>query len=118
MTPLERYQKHYLIFGYWNDTLLAGLQERSLNPKRVLRASEESLHELEALRDLLNEEMAPRLEPLIAERRRVHQRLQSTTYSHENSLAVLRGLEQQTRLIHREWSWRDAQDHLKDERAH
>ena len=46
MTPLERYQKHYLIFGYWNDTLLAGLQERSLNPKRVLRASEESLHEL------------------------------------------------------------------------
>jgi hypothetical protein len=114
MTPIERYRKHYLLFTYWNDNLLDALRELSPNPKRIARASEESLNELKTLHSLLNEETAQRFEPLVDERTRVHQQVQRH-YSPERNIAIRRGLEQQTRTIRREWFWRRIEDSLTSE---
>src|SRR3989338_3549725 len=62
MTPLDRYQKHYAIFDYWNAGLLAALEARPLNPKRVTLASTAALGELETMRTLLTESAAARLD--------------------------------------------------------
>ena len=114
MTPLDRYRKHYLMFDYWNGDLLDALATSTPNPKRYRRASTESLAELETLQSLLSPDIAGAFTPAIQERRRIDQQLQ-----HASSLPqpnpVTRQVESQTRQIHRQFFWRDMQDHLKED---
>jgi len=113
MTPLDRYRKHYMMFDYWNDELIEALQATSPNPKRFKRASEEALTELRTMRDLVLEDVAARLDPLLEERAKIHRQLQSAQFTPSHNSAIGRVLEAQTRQIQREFYWRDVQDRLK-----
>ncbi len=115
MTPLDRYRKHFLMFDYWNNELIASLQDRSLSPKRFKRASKESLVELETLQGLLNEELADRLAPLIKKRATLDRRLRRGTLRMVHAAALSRDVEGQTRQIRRTFYWRDVEDFLKPE---
>ena len=114
MTPLDRYRKHYLMFEYWNNELIQTLRDVPLNPKRLMRASTEALSELETMRGLVTDDLATRLAPILAGRAKVHHQLQSAGFSEAQAAAVARVLEAQSRDIHREFFWRDVQEHLKE----
>ena len=113
MTPLDRYRKHDLLFDYWNAELLAALQEKNINAKRCVRASGEALSELRTMQGLLVEEPAAHLAPLIEERVQLHDDLKSGLLDGQRANQTWRVLEEQTRRLHREFSWREVQDHLK-----
>ena len=113
MTPLERYRKHYLMFGYWNGELLEALQVPALNPKRITRASTESLSELTALRNLLESDLAGRLDPVIEARTAIDRQVQGASFGAAQAIRIVQVVEAQTRQINREFFWRDVQDHLK-----
>ena len=113
MTPLDRYRKHYLIFDYWNGELLAGLSAHPLNPKRYKHASSESLAELQTMQNLLSEETAGRMSPVIERRAKLNRQLQSPAFSEAQSAITARDVEQQTLQIHRDFFWRNVEDQLK-----
>jgi hypothetical protein len=116
MTPLDRYRKHYAIFDYWSDALLAALEVRTPNPKRIKLAATEALGELETMKGLLNDEVAARLDPLLKEQAKIHSVLLSPGFDASRAEAIKRRLESQTRSIHREFYWRKVQDQLKEAR--
>src|SRR3989338_8822774 len=93
MTPLDRYRKHYAIFDYWNAGLLAALEARPLNPKRVKLASTEALGELETMKTLLTEAAAARLDPLVKEQAKIHREAISPGLDAYRSATVARRLE-------------------------
>ena len=113
MTPLDRYRKHNLLFDYWNGELLDAFQEPHLNSKRCIRASDEALSELRTMQHLLVEEPAARVAPLIEERARLHADLKSGLLDGQRANRAWHVLEDQTRRVHREFFWRDVEDHLK-----
>ena len=113
MTPLERYRKHYLMFEYWNQDVIDALQVGSPNPKRYRQSSEEALNELHTLQSLLNDDLAARLTPLIEERTKIHRQIQSPVFNASQAAGVAQSFDRQTRQIHREFFWRDVQEHLK-----
>ena len=113
MTPLDRYRKHYLMFDYWNGEVLQALQSPPLNPKRFGRASSEALGELTTLQGLLADDLAARLVPLIEERAKIDRALRSGSFSESQAQIIVHALEAQTRQIHREFFWRDVQDHVQ-----
>ncbi|MBI3083003.1 MAG: hypothetical protein HYY90_01360 [Candidatus Omnitrophica bacterium] len=117
MTPLDRYRKHYLIFQYWDGELLEAFQSHLPNPKRLKRASSESLGELQVLQGLVTDDVAVRLSPLIEERARIDEELQQGATGFSRASALQRVIEAQSRRIHREFFWRDVEDHLKNARA-
>ena len=117
MTPLDRYRKHALIFDYWNDELIDALGPSGSNPKRIKRASAEALQELATLQQVLQDEQAAWLQPLLDERRRLDARLQRATYAPSHTDQIRRDVERQTRLFERQFSWQDMQDHLKSQAA-
>ncbi len=113
MTPVERYQKHYLIFSYWNGDLIEVLHDGAPNPKRYKQSSSEALAEMEALKGLLTDEKAAALRPLIDERTKINHRLQTESFVPSEVSLITRTLEAQTRRFDREFFWRDVQDQLK-----
>ena len=113
MTPLDRYRKHYTIFDYWNSELIAALEVRTPNPKRIKLASSEVIGELETMKGLVVDEVAARFEPLLKERAQINHELQSPGFDGFRSDRVKRQLEAQTRQIHRELYWRKVEDQLK-----
>jgi hypothetical protein len=113
MTPLDRYRKHLLMFDYWSHDLLDALGSRPINPKRYKHSSSESLLELETMRDLLQEDQTARLQPLIEERAKLNRQLQGGNVPEPSVSTLTRVLEGQIRQIHREFSWRDMEEHLK-----
>lgn len=117
VTPLERYRKHALMLDYWNAQLLDELAGTTPNPKRFRQASAQSLEELHALQRLLQPDRAAVVEPILAERRRLDQQLQTGPYHPVNLTSIRSAVDAQTRQIHRQMSWRDVQDHLKPKDA-
>ena len=117
MTPMDRYRKHYAIFNYWNAELLDGLAGSNTNPKRVQQASSESLNELRALQGLLMPEAADPVGPLLVERARIDQQIQSGLSTPSQWDWIRRVLETQTRAIHRTMFWRNVEDDLKSKDA-
>ena len=113
MTPLDRYRKHALMFDYWNDELLDSFTQRPLNPKRVRKASTESLQEFRTMRSLVAEEAAVRFDPLISQRESLDQELQTSEPTPMTVTRVQHTLEAQGRQVDREFSWQDMEDHLK-----
>ena len=113
MTPLERYRKHYLMFEYWNSDVIEALQTGSPNPKRYRQSAEESLSELQTLQSLLSEEIAVKVAPLIEERVKINRRLRSPSLNVSQASSAAQSLEWQARRMHREFFWRDVQEHLK-----
>jgi CHASE3 domain sensor protein len=101
------------MFDYWNDELLEALTGNTPNLKRLKRASTEALEELETMRELVADDRAASLEPLIEERAKIDRQLQHGTPSWSQTAAVSRVLEAQTRQIQREFFWREVEDHLK-----
>ena len=112
-TPLDRYRKHYMMFDYWNAQLVDALRTSPLNPKRYRKASNEALVEMETLKGLLEDDLAGQMGPLVAERAKLHRRLQSPGFNQTSSDAVRRTLEEQARQLHRQFSWKDVQERLK-----
>lgn len=117
MTPLDRYRKHYLMFDYWNDELLEALTGNTPSLKRLKRASTEALGELETMRELVADDRAASLEPLIEERAKIDRQLQHGHLSWSQTTAVSRVLEAQTRQIQREFFWREVEDHLRPDES-
>ena len=113
MTPLDRYQKHYAIFDYWNAGLLAALEARPVNPKRVTLASTEAMGELETMKSLLTDAAAARLDPLVKEQAKIHHEVTGPGFDASRSATVVHRLDAQTRSIHRDFFWRKIQDELK-----
>jgi len=113
VTPLDRYRKHALLFDYWNDELLAALQDRSLNVKRCRHASGEALAELKTLQGLLTDAKAAELEPLIQERAGIQRQLSAGHLGAHQAMMAWRALESQKRHVQRSFFWRDVQDSLK-----
>ena len=113
MTPLDRYRKHYLMFDYWNGELSVAMVDRPLNVKRVRRTSSESLEQLQALRSLVTDDVAPRFDPLIAKRAELDRQLQRMSVDSAQAAVVQHTVDAQARQIHREFYWRQMQDHLK-----
>jgi len=116
MTPLDRYRKHYAIFDYWASGLQDALESRTPNPKRITLASTEALGELEAMKGLLTDEAAARLDPLLKEQTEIHRVVSSVGFDAVRSDFIKRQLESQMRAIHRDFFWRKVQDQLKDSR--
>ena len=117
MTPEDRYRKHYLMFQYYNDELIAAFSDDPISQKRVRQMSGESLSELKKLQGLLQDSVAERLAALIGERARLDHRLQSSRYLPGEQATIQRTLESQTRRIDREFFWKDVQDYLKGQTA-
>ena len=115
MTPMERYRKHAIMFDYWNDELLDTLQDTHPSPKRLKRASSESLMELEALQGLLSEEKSSHLNQFVEERVKINEQLQAGSLNWSQTSILWQRLESQTRHIQRDFSWRDVEDDLKPE---
>ena len=114
MTPLDRYRKHALMFDYWNDQLLEELGTPSSSPKRLKHASGEALTELKTLCQLLADEPAARLSPLVEERATLDAQIQSGGVAAIQVGVLRRQLESQTRQIERDFSsWRKMEDQLK-----
>ncbi|MBI4340803.1 MAG: hypothetical protein HY598_00810 [Candidatus Omnitrophica bacterium] len=113
MTPLERYRKHYLMFGYWNQDVIEALQGGSPNPKRYRQSSAEALVELTTMQSLLSDDVAARLAPLIEERETFDRQLRSPTFNASRAHVIARVLETQARRIHRDFFWREVEEHLK-----
>ena len=113
MTPLDRYRKHYMMFDYWNEGLIEALQSNPINPKRFKRSSSEALEELKTMSNLVVDDVAARLAPLIEERAKIDRDLQRAGFNTSQANVLGRTLEAQTRQIHREFFWRDVEDHLK-----
>lgn len=113
MAPLDRYRKHYLIFDYWNDELLEALQGSTPNMKLCRRASAEALGELTTLQGFLADEVAVRLAPMVEERVQINDKLQRGSVNPSETNLLWRQLERQARQIHRDFFWRDVEDHLK-----
>ena len=114
MTPIDRYRKHYLLFDYWNQELMDALMSVPLNPKRLVRASMESLTELRSLQNLLAAETADRIVRVIREREAIDRRLENSSFSIVQANPLVRTIDAQTRQIRREFFWRNVQYYLKD----
>jgi len=117
MTPVERYRKHYLMFDYWNAELLDAFQRTPVSPKKIRLTSQEALNELQIMHGLLQDEAASGLQPLIESRDALNQQLQRSAHVASLREITFRDLERQTRQIHREFFWRDVEDHLKPDAA-
>ena len=115
MTPVERYQKHYMLFDYWNSQLLGDLDGSTINVKRLRRNSKESLAEMETILSLLGDERAAWLEPIVKERRIFDRDVQRGLVTSYAANRAKRDLERQTRDFQRDFFWRDVQDELKPE---
>ena len=113
-TPLDRYRKHYLLFEYWNHELMDALNDLSLNFKRYRRASTESLAELGALHELVLDDLAVGMTPLIDARSKIDHQLQSSRLNSVQANALVHALDAQARQMHRQFFWRTVQDQLKD----
>ncbi|MBI2093210.1 MAG: hypothetical protein HYT88_00590 [Candidatus Omnitrophica bacterium] len=113
MTPLNRYRKHYLQFQYWNGELLQALGSSPFSLKRLRRASSEALTELTTLQDLLHEEQAQLLTPLIEERLAANRQIQSVAFGTAQAQTVSHLIETQSRQIYREFFWREMEDKLR-----
>ena len=113
MTPLDRYRKHALLFEHWNSQLIDALTEKPSSFKRVRHSSGEAMGELEVLHQLLDEEAAKQLEPIVVKRRRLDERLQDGTYMPGEMMAIQRMLERQARRIKGEFFWRKVEDRLR-----
>lgn len=113
MNPVDRYRKHYLLFDYWNDELMDGLQAKPVNNKRLKLASKESLAELTTLKTLVADDLAPAFDPLLEVRSRIDRRLHAGHLSQGAANDIWRDLEAQSRTLHRDLFWRDVQDRLK-----
>ena len=117
MTPIERYQKHYMLFDYWNDELMGGLQSKPINTKQLRAVSKESLAELETLKSLIADDLAASIEPWLETRKRIDRQLRAGNLSETGANGIWRELEQQTRVFQRDFFWRDVQDRLKPQPA-
>ena len=115
MTPLDRYRKHYMIFDYWNEEFIETLRSSSMNEKRLARASTEALGELRTLQGLLREDKGAQLAPLLQEREAIDRQVQRGVVGTLQAATTLRVLEAQSRQLHRDFFWRDVQDHLKEQ---
>ena len=115
MTPLDRYRKHYMIFDYWNEEFIEALRSSSMNQKRLARASAEALGELRTLQSLLPEDKAAQLAPWLEEREAIDRQVRRGGVDTLQAATTLRALESQSRQIHRDFFWRDVQDHLKEQ---
>jgi hypothetical protein len=113
MTPMDRYRKHSVLFDYWNDELLETLQDAHPSPKRLKRASSESLSELKLLQGLLSEEKASHLSRFVDERARIDEQIQGGAVPQARANVLWRQLESQTRHLERDFSWHDVEDALK-----
>lgn len=116
LTPLDRYRKHYLLFDYWNDTLLSELQSKSPNAKRLRRASVDALAELRALQDFLDEGTRERMNPLIEERSKIEEQLERMQPNPSMLSTWYRRLEFQKRQIGRDFFWRDVENHMRSDK--
>jgi len=113
LTPMDRYQKHYAMFDYWNTLLMEELRSPTVNQKRLTHASSEALQELTTLRDLLKEGASATADQCVRERERINQQLQSGLYQVAQLSVMEHGLEMQTQHIHRELYWRSVQEQLQ-----
>ena len=113
ITPLDRYRKHFLMFQYWNEELLGALGDASPNPKRVGKASEESLAELREMQRLLQDEAVGRMQSIVDERASVDRQLRGLLSPSQVGLLVTQ-VDRQTRAIRRDWFWRDVEEQIKE----
>ena len=113
LTPIDRYRKHSLIFDYWQSELLTALASPPLNPKRLRRDSADSLAELRVLQSLLDESTSARMAPLVEERARLNSELQSGVPTEPQARILANQLEAHATRLHRDFFWRDVEDHLK-----
>ena len=113
LTPLDRYRKHAVLFDYWNNELLETLNSRSLNAKRLRRASADSLAELRVLQGLLEEPTADRMAPLVKDRDRLNEQLQRGVLNEPQARLLEQQADAHGRRLHQEFFWRDVQDKLK-----
>lgn len=111
MDALERYRKHFVLFQYWNGELLRSLGS-GMSLKAARHVSGEALQELRTLRGLLTEPAGASLDPMIAQRQQIHERLMNGTYMPSQPGPLRQTLDTQTRLIYRDFTWRDVQERL------
>jgi hypothetical protein len=112
ISPLDRYRKHFLMYQYWNDELMGALKDRTPNPKRVARSSEQSLAELREMRRFLDEAAAEEFSPIIAEREGIDRQLQGSMSPAQSGL-LLSQVERQTRVVRGKWFWRTVEDRVQ-----
>ncbi len=115
MTPLDRHRKHYVMFDYWNAELLGALEDRDFSVKRLRKCSSEALQELRILQGNLQDDLAAEVDPLIHERARLDQQIQQRLLMPSDLGTLRQRLEVQTRQIHRELSWRNVEDRLRQD---
>lgn len=113
LTPLDRYRKHCMVFDYWNSELLEALHSYPLNPKRLRRASTDSLAEIQVLQGLVDDATASRMAPLVEERTRLNQQLQRGLPSESDARLLEQQVDAHGRRLHRDFFWRDVEDKLK-----
>lgn len=113
-TPLERYRKHYMVFDYWNAELLDALAPSASNPKRIRRASQESLSQLQQMTMLLDEPTAASVQPLLEERRKLDRQLQDRGDDLTQLSVIRQRAELNQRRIHRLMSVSKVQERLRD----
>jgi len=109
LSPEERYRRHFALWDFWHAEMLEGLGD---SRKKTLRAVDEAMAELEALRGLLVPEQG---EKMTAHLGRLDQLRRELSKDALSSTAIFRWrsvLEQQQRVIRRELSWKDVQESI------
>lgn len=113
LTPADRYRKHYMLFDYWHTQLVDALDDAAMNPKRLKRNSQDALAELRILRTLVTDDVGAALDPIIEERESLNRQIQQEAVSASRAPAVVRILQAHMDRIHRDFFWRDVENHLK-----
>ncbi len=112
MTVLDRYQKHFLMFEYWNNDLIDSLQTGRYSVKRIRRASEGALNSMRTLHELLRGEEAEKFKEILDQREKLDRNLnRSVTPGQVDDFR--RRAESQTRATHREFYWTKVKDKLR-----
>jgi hypothetical protein len=109
LSPEESYQRHYSLWTYWHSEIAEGMGS---SRKKVMRASMEAVDQLIGLQRLLTPDYGAKLDRHVHLLREIYTDADTQRLTMVRRAQRVKDLERMQRLIHREFSWRTAVDHV------
>lgn len=108
----ERYQNHYILWHNWQTDLV---RSEDTSYSRDIMSANEALKHLTAMRDLLTDEQAKKLDPQIADLKSVIDDIQKRHECVKYNVSNRRTVERVERIVQDEFSYRRMSKYIKTE---